>query len=98
MSTNEAYSSLDLVEPYLDANGKVAPGDFNRVKNALHTDIVADIVARLSQNRILPTRLPLIDSSEKQLPHIVRSTLFATTFRVLLLPSILPAQNRRRSG
>ena len=66
---------LDLVEPYLDANGKVAPGDFHRVKNAIHTDVVADSVSRLSTNRLLAGRPLQIDPSEQRLPRIARSTL-----------------------
>ena len=66
---------LDDVSPYLDANGKTAPGDLNRVNKALHTDAVARAIDQLGSSRVLNTKPPPIDKSESSLPRLVRTTL-----------------------
>ena len=66
---------LDDVRPYLDADGNVAPGDFQRVKTAIHTDIVATTIGQLGSSRVLNARPPPIAKSETSLPRLVRTTL-----------------------
>ena len=66
---------LDDVRPYLDADGNVAPGDFQRVKAAIHTDVVATTIGQLSSSRVLNARPPPVDKSETSLPRRVRTTL-----------------------
>ena len=66
---------LDDVRPYLDADGNVAPGDFQRVKAAIHTDVVATTIGQLSSSRVLNARPPPVDKSETSLPRLVRTTL-----------------------
>ena len=66
---------FDEVQPFLDERGKIPPGHYHPVKNALHTKIVAETINSLGVNRVLNRRPPLIDKSEVSLPRIVRVTL-----------------------
>ena len=66
---------IEEVQPYLNANGKVDAGDFHRIQQAIHTDIVAKTVDRLGGSRVLNTHPLPVDKSEAALPHLVRSTL-----------------------
>ena len=66
---------LEVVQPYLNADGKVDAGDFPRVKQAIHTDIVAQAIDKLGSSRVLNRRPPPVDKSEASLPRLVRATL-----------------------
>ena len=66
---------IDVVTPYLNESGKIGAGDFQRVKSAIHTDIVAEAIDRLGSSRVLNGAPPQVDKSEVLLPRLVRSTL-----------------------
>ena len=81
---------IDVVRPYLDEDGNVGRGDFPRVRDALHTDIVAEAVSRLSTSRVLHAAPPAIDRNESTLPRLVRSTL--SQLRLGFCPLMMYAQ------
>ena len=66
---------IDDVRPYLDADGKIAPGTYRDALNSIHTDIVGSAIANQRPNRVLGTAPPKISLSEKTLPRVTRSTL-----------------------
>ena len=66
---------IDDVRPYLDANGKIAPGTYKPTIKAIHNDVVKNVTSKLGPNRILGTRPPLINKQERRLPRITRSVL-----------------------
>ena len=63
------------VQPYLEADGTLAPGNYQRVKDSLHTDIVARAIQNSAPNRVLGVRPPPVDASETSLPRLSRMTL-----------------------
>ena len=63
------------VEPYLEVDGSLGRGNFPRVKNQLHTDIVRKALENTGPNRVLGVRPPPIHASETSLPRISRTTL-----------------------
>ena len=80
---------LDDVSPYLDANGKTAPGDLNQANKALHTDAVARAIDQLGSSRVLNTKPLPINKSESSLPRLVR-TAITTSFRFLRVSKVVP--------
>ena len=65
---------LSDVQPYLEADGTLARGAFQKVKNSLHTDIVAKAIQNASPNRVLGVQSPPINASDSTLPRILRTT------------------------
>ena len=66
---------LDMVQPYLNEDGLMAPGSYGAAVKGIHTDVVSDVVDSLSSNRILNAQAPPIDPCEKFLPRQTRCFL-----------------------
>ena len=64
-----------LVDPYLDANGCIAPGTYHPAISDIHRDVVTEAIGKLAPNRVLNRRAPDIDKRENYLPKITRLTL-----------------------
>ncbi len=66
---------FDLVEPHLNEQGIIAPGTYGHTIKAIHTQVVSEVVDRLSDNRVLHQRPPLVHPMEKQFSRQTRSVL-----------------------
>ena len=63
------------VQPYLDANGVIAPGSYGDTIKSLHTDVVTKAINNQGNNRVLGARAPTISKKERNLQRISRVTL-----------------------
>ena len=63
------------VQPFLDANGVIAPGTYGDVIKSLHTDAVVNSINNRAPNRVLGDRPPAINTKEKYLQRKTRVTL-----------------------
>ena len=60
---------FNVVEPYVNDQGVIAPGTYQATIKSIHTDIVGVAVDRLTPNRVLNQRPPLLDPIESFLPR-----------------------------
>ena len=64
----------DLVAPYLDPNGCIAPGTYHPTISGIHSDVVTDAIGKLVPNRVLigdlrkSTREKLISRKRQERP------------------------------
>ena len=66
---------VEDVSPYLEENGTISRGNYDMVKNKLHTDIVRKSIIRSSDNRVIGCKPPPVNSNENHLPRVTRVTL-----------------------
>ena len=66
---------INDVEQFLDPNGEIPRGSYEKTKKDLHTKIVSQTIARSGDNRVLGRRPPPINKSESHLPRKIRVTL-----------------------
>ena len=66
---------IDVVQPYMNADGTISRADFHQVKNSLHTDIVRRAISRAGNNRVLGRPPPPVHNNENHLPRLTRVTL-----------------------
>ena len=66
---------LPVIEPFVGVSGTVAPADYRRVLNEVHTKIVGDAIDSRPPNRVLGRAPPSINSEETALPRPTRVTL-----------------------
>ena len=66
---------INLVQPYLDENGDMRPENYRDAIKSIHTDVVRNYIANAQPNRILGSRPPEPDVTEKFLPRKTQVTL-----------------------
>ena len=67
--------TIETVRPFLDADGKIAPGTYRSTINDIHTNAVTSAINNQAPNRVLGTRPPQISKQERRLPRVTRSVL-----------------------
>ena len=60
--------------PHLNKNGVIDPATFQTVKNALHTNVVSEVVDSYGSNRVLNARPLVIHPTEAYLPRLMSAT------------------------